>query len=114
MSTEVLKQKEKWQHYLFLTKELLRVAKEEDILMIETLLEEKDKLQKEMERWEEQLFLHSTEGENLRSELMILNKKVTFALQRNANHLKNAMNISNAYGSADAVLTRGNFMDFGG
>ncbi len=98
-----------WEDYLFLTKEMGKFL-DQDMDLFYELMDQRERLQKIIEKVGDESFCLSTPGQQLLQSIQKINQNVTLKLQYIMNNSRNQHNRSNAYDSLGIDFV-GNRMD---
>lgn len=86
-----------WQDYLFLTREMIRFLKDEEMDLFNELLNQREQLQKLLGAINNVDFHRSLEGRQLLAEIRQINQQITFQLRYYLNKANKQQKIDNAY-----------------
>ncbi|MBP2651823.1 MAG: hypothetical protein H6Q74_2648 [Firmicutes bacterium] len=99
-----------WQDYLFLTKEIGKFLAQDNVGMILNLLEQRERLQEEIERVEDGEYRNSVEGQQFIRQVGKYNDMLRLHMEKLRNQIEKQQKIAVAY---DGLIqgVRGNQMD---
>jgi len=95
MGSELLQSK--WEDYLFLTREMQKFLSRNDLKMFFTLVEQRGKIQAELEKLKNKTYQESPAGKKLLSEIQQANQELMNQFNLVFNTMKRRKNISQAY-----------------
>jgi len=87
----------KWQDYLFLTVEMKKFLSKNDLKMFFTLVDQREKLQLELEKITDKAFYSLPESKKMLQEIQQANQDLMNQFNLLFNTMKNRKNISQAY-----------------
>ena len=96
-----------WQDYQFLTKEMAKFIKKQDMALFYHLVEQRERLQSLIEQTADEGFKVSVVGRTLLNEIQQENQEIIHDLQVRLGHSKRQHQVSEAYsGASIAPLSR--------
>jgi len=91
-----------WQEYAFLTREISKFVTKRDFSLVNTLLEQRDKLQEMISASEDKAYRGSPDGQALMTSIMAQEQQIAATLQLLRNKMQQQQTVSGAY---DALRT---------
>lgn len=88
-----------WRDYQFLTKEMVKFLGGQDMNLFYELLNQRGRMQANIEQTPDDGFKNSTEGQSLLSEIQQDNQIITRQLQTRFNRIKRSQQVSEIYNS---------------
>lgn len=88
---------EKWQDYLFLTKEMKKFLVKRDLDLFFSLLKQRQNLQEIIEKYTDKMFYTTTEGRNLLVSIQQENQTMMMQFNSVFNGMKKRENVAQAY-----------------
>ncbi|MBP1763072.1 MAG: hypothetical protein H6Q65_130 [Firmicutes bacterium] len=92
MTTEQL-----WQEYAFLTREMIKFVTKRDFSLVNTLLEQREKLQEMISASGDKTYRGSPDGRALLTSIMAQEQQIAAALQLLRNKMQQQQTVSGAY-----------------